>query len=169
MRARSAGKEVGMRRWWLTVAALCGAASLILGAVGRHGINYVEGGRDNWLYAERYLQFHTLALTSPPYMPRSAHPEDPLAAYRVEGAGYDAYLRGLGAIYRQIKTLLLPEASVVLEVSNLKNAGDVTPLAWDVATTLADLFHFEGEVIVAWDEPSFGFDHTYCLVFKNTV
>ena len=60
-----------MRRWWLTVAALCGAASLILGAVGRHGINYVEGGRDNWLYAERYLQFHTLALLALAFLPLS--------------------------------------------------------------------------------------------------
>ena len=60
-----------MRRWWLMVAALCGAISLILGAVGRHGVTYVEGGRENWLYAERGLQFHTLALLAVALLPLS--------------------------------------------------------------------------------------------------
>ena len=60
-----------MRCLWLTVAALGGAASLVLGALGRHWISDVEGGRENLLYAERYLQFHVLALIALALLPLS--------------------------------------------------------------------------------------------------
>jgi hypothetical protein len=107
------------------------------------------------------------SLTSPPYMSRSDHPQDPLAAYRSHGTGYRDYLRGIRAIYEQVDELLLPSASVVLEVGNIKSPGEVTPLAWDVATELSSVFAFVGETIVAWDAPSYGYDHSYCLVFQR--
>lgn len=51
-----------MQRVWLIVAGLSGAAAVVLGSVGSHGIPFEEGGRATWLVAERYHFLHTLAL-----------------------------------------------------------------------------------------------------------
>ena len=112
-------------------------------------------------------RFH-LSLTSPPYMCRSNHPEDPLSAYQEQGAGYREYLCGLGSIYRQVREFLLPGAWVVVEVSNLRSNDEVTPLAWDVAAELSAIFGFRGEVIIKWDTPAYGYDHSYCLLFEHS-
>lgn len=135
--------------------------------------NLSEPGRMLHGDARRLLEiglprFH-FSLTSPPYMPRSEHPQDPLAAYTERGAGYRAYLTGLRDIYAQLKEVLLPSAVVVLEVSNIKTEQEVTPLAWDVASELSTLLRYSGEVVVAWDTPSFGYDHSYCLIFEHTT
>ena len=106
------------------------------------------------------------SMTSPPYM-AEGHTEDPLAAYSVAGAGYAAYLQGLHDIYAQLAQKLKPGARVVVEVANLKNEGNVTPLAWDVAHALSPVLHFEGEVVVGWDQYGYGYDHSYCLVFRK--
>jgi tRNA G10 N-methylase Trm11 len=108
------------------------------------------------------------SLTSPPYMTKSNHPQDPLAAYSRDGTGYRGYLRGLRDIYAQLREVLLPSAVVVVEVSNIKADEEVTPLAWDVASELSALFRYSGEVIVAWNTPSFGYDHSYCLTFEHS-
>lgn len=113
-------------------------------------------------------RFH-LSLTSPPYMPRSNHPEDPLTAYRENGGGYRRYLADLREVYRQVKHLLHPGATVVLEVSNLKGESEVTPLAWDIAQEISKELKFAGEIVVGWDEQCHGYDHSYCLVFKNST
>ncbi|MBO0790647.1 MAG: site-specific DNA-methyltransferase [Ktedonobacteraceae bacterium] len=106
-------------------------------------------------------------LTSPPYMHRD-DPEDPLAAYQEPGRGYDAYLADLQEIYRQIGLLMKETAVAVIEVSNLKKAGSVTPLAWDIAHAISQVLHFQGEVVVHW-EPTYGYgyDHSYCLLFTR--
>lgn len=107
------------------------------------------------------------SFTSPPYM-NADDPEDPLAAYQQSGHGYKAYLADLQAIYRQIGALLTETARAVVEVANLKKAGRVTPLAWDVARAIDQVLRFEGEVVVTW-EPTYGYgyDHSYCLVFTR--
>jgi tRNA G10 N-methylase Trm11 len=106
-------------------------------------------------------------LSSPPYMHRD-DPEDPLAAYQEPGRGYDAYLADLREIYRQIGLLMNETAVAVIEVSNLKKPGSVTPLAWDIAHAISQVLHFQGEVVVQW-EPTYGYgyDHSYCLLFTR--
>jgi hypothetical protein len=59
---------------------------------------------------------------------------------------------------------MTPGATAVVEIANLKHPSGVTTLAWDVARVLADVLPFQGEVVVDW-EPSYGYDHSYCLVF----
>jgi tRNA G10 N-methylase Trm11 len=106
-------------------------------------------------------------LTSPPYMHRDDR-EDPLAAYQEPGRGYDAYLADIQAIYRQIGLLMTETARAVVEVANLKNLGTVTPLAWDLAHTISQVLHFEGEIVVAWEPTyAYGYDHSYCLLFTR--
>jgi len=106
------------------------------------------------------------SITSPPYM-AAADLEDPFTNYRAAGAGYAAYLHQIAQIYADIKQLLKPDARVVLEVSNLKDEHGITTLAWDVARAVANVLVFEGEVVIGWDSYGYGYDHSYCLVFRN--
>lgn len=109
----------------------------------------------------------SFSITSPPYMHRD-DPEDPLAAYRTAGKGYAAYLQDLRGIYRQLRGRMKPAGTVVLEVSNLKRSGQVTTLAWDIARDVSTVLRFQGEVVLCWDEPAHGNDHSYCLVYSAT-
>lgn len=63
---------------------------------------------------------------------------------------------------------------LVIEVSNLKGKK-VTTLAWDIAKEVSKVFHFEGEIIIDWKTKGiqrngnygYGYDHSYCLIFRN--
>ena len=92
---------------------------------------------------------------------------DPLAWYAAPGGGYAAYLAELRGIFGEVGRLLRPGAAAVIEAANLRGTGPVTPLAWDVARAVGEVLRFEGEVVVDW-EPTYGFgyDHSYCLVFR---
>lgn len=106
------------------------------------------------------------SITSPPYM-RRGDPTDPFAGYGQPGRGYRAYLADLRTVYQQIGALMTPGALAVVEIANLKGAGGVTTLAWDAAAAIGSVLPFEGEVVVDW-EPGYGYgyDHSYCLVFR---
>lgn len=106
-------------------------------------------------------------MTSPPFMGRGDS-EDPLQSYSVPGQGYEAYLEGIGAIAGQLPGVLKPGAVAVFEVSNLKRPAGVTTLAWDMAAVLSRHLGFDGETVVGWDHYGYGYDHSYCLVFRNT-
>jgi hypothetical protein len=106
------------------------------------------------------------SITSPPFT-EQGDTDDALTNYTSAGAGYAAYLRDLVQIYGQIRQLLKPGAYAVLEVANLKGPRGVTTLAWDVARELAAVLRFEGEVVIAWDSYAYGYDHSYCLVFRR--
>ncbi|WP_227373711.1 hypothetical protein [Haladaptatus halobius] len=52
----------------------------------------------------------------------------------------------------------------------------MTTLVWDMVDVLSSIFHFEGEIVVTWEEAEptdlpgnygYGYDHNYCLVFRN--
>jgi hypothetical protein len=60
-----------------------------------------------------------------------------------------------------------PDAHTVLEVANLKGARGVTTLAWDIARAVGEVLAFEGEVVIGWDSHPYGYDHSYCLVFRR--
>lgn len=115
-------------------------------------------------------------ISSPPYMHELDLDHYAMSAYTTKG-DYTQYLSELQEIYAQVKKLLRPNAIVVIEVSNLKKKGEpITTLAWDVAKSISKVFQFEGEVIVGWTGEStadgiygYGYDHSYCLIFKNKV
>jgi hypothetical protein len=105
------------------------------------------------------------SITSPPFMAKN-DPEDPFRNYAPNGPGYAAYLRTLTEIYQQISQIMKPGARVVLEVANLKEQDGVTTLAWDIGRELSTIMTFEGEIIIGWDNYNYGYDHSYCLVFR---
>jgi len=113
------------------------------------------------------------ALTSPPYMQKTNHPEYPFAGYKITGQGYEDYLSDMERIFKQLSQKLTLNAYVVIEVSNLYIDGNFTPLAWDVAAKVGTVLSFRQEIIIDWQcdtVPSYGFgyDHSYALVFQNT-
>jgi DNA modification methylase len=120
---------------------------------------------DSRLLANYNLPQFDFSMTSPPYTSKD-DALDPLTDYTVEGKGYAAYLRELRLIYGQLRTFMKPAGIVVIEVANIKRNGRVTSLAWDIAGEISHIFHFEGEVVVCWDQYGYGYDHSYCLVFS---
>ena len=57
----------------------------------------------------------------------------------------------------------------------------MTPLAWDFADRISEIFNLDSEVVIGWEETSessadelsdgtfgYGYDHSYCLVFQQT-
>ena len=77
-----------------------------------------------------------------------------------------AYLDELAGIFASCRRLMNPGAKVVVEVANLKDEHGVTTLAWELALALRRVLRFEGEVVVDWDRYDYGYDHSYCLVFR---
>ena len=111
------------------------------------------------------------SLTSPPYMAQHDG-ENPLTNYGVPFApgenSYACYLRELSSVYAQLRTRLRPGARAVVEVSNLHPGFDPTTLAWDVARAVGQVLPFEREIVCCWEGGyGFGYDHSYCLVFRN--
>lgn len=107
------------------------------------------------------------SMTSPPYMGKYDR-ENPLTAYTSQGNGYEAYLQDIRDIYLLVKQMMKPNARVVIEVSNLKGASGLTTLAWDIGRAVAQVLHFEGEVIVGWEDGySSGYNHSYCLIYSK--
>jgi DNA modification methylase len=109
------------------------------------------------------------SITSPPYMTRTGHPENPLTGYQTMDGDYQRYLRELTELYRQLRPLLRADARVVLNVANLRHDEDgrlVTRLAWDIAAAVSEVLRFEREIVLDWDVPPPWYTNDYCLVFR---
>jgi DNA modification methylase len=113
-------------------------------------------------------------LTSPPYMPKDDD-LNPLTGCTTKG-DYKQYLKDIRTIFSKVSRILKPNSHVVIEVANLKGNG-VTKLAWDIAHEISEILHFEGEIVIGWEQDGdlaqdgaygYGYDHSYCLVFRNT-
>jgi len=113
-------------------------------------------------------------IASPVYMNKDDI-ENPYAAYEVEG-NYEQYLEDTRKIYSYVKEIMKPDSYIVIEVSNLKRNSEVTTLAWDIGKIVSEVLHFEGEIIISWTSNGsqkengsygYGYDHSYCLVFRN--
>ncbi len=161
-----------------------GTTLLVAEAMGRipFGIEYDEGQvryiksklkqPANIIHGDsRKLKSYNLptfnfSITSPPYMSKTDW-ENPFTAYTTKGKGYSAYLKDMRSIYKQMAQLMANNAKVVVEVANIKKRGNVTILAWDIAKEISQVLHFEGEIIVTWDNYGGGYDHSYCLIYSN--
>lgn len=160
-----------------------GTTLLIAEEMSRHGYGiefskektaYVQGllehperliHGDSRKLMEYDLPLIDLCLTSPPYTYRSDS-ENPFVDYRQKGFDYSSYLREMGNIFSQVMKKMSPSGHLVIEASNLKKDGEVTTLAWDIAREVSQLFRFEGEIVIGWDEYGYGYNHSYCLVFS---
>jgi DNA modification methylase len=110
-----------------------------------------------------------LVLTSPPYMPRADHPENPLTGYLTADADYATYLAELGDVFGQAAELLRPEGRMVLNVGNpIGLDGSVTPLSNDIAAVVDRRLPLVGVTTLRWDESPPGINGDYLLWFGRT-
>lgn|SRR5690349_23252899 len=108
-----------------------------------------------------------LCLTSPPYMARHDHPENPLTAFRTMDGSYKHYLAELADIFGTIGKHLRPGGRIGVCVGNFRDSsGKVTPLAFDIGHTLSEVLEFEGEIYFEWNTPSDSLTGDYCLLFS---
>jgi DNA modification methylase len=109
-----------------------------------------------------------LVLTSPPYMPATDHPQNPLTGYATDDGNYAVYLGELGSIFGQVATLLRPGGRLVVNVGNVVAVdGSVTPLASDMATVIDEHVPLLGVTTLRWDKPPTGLDGDYLLWFAR--
>lgn len=115
------------------------------------------------------------SITSPPYMTKNDHPEYPFAGYQITGQGYEDYLRDIQHIYQQLAQLLRPGGRAAIEVCNIQKEGVLTTLAWDIARSVGEVLPLEKEYVIFWKKPGaregygFGYDHSYCLLFRKPL
>ena len=103
-----------------------------------------------------------LSMTSPPYMTKHDHEQNPLSGYQTLDGNYARYLTDLQDIYCRIAERAGPDAQLVVNVANLHG----TRLAWDVGDALAEVLTFDREIVIDWDRPQDWFTQDYCLVFR---
>ncbi|WP_020577933.1 TRM11 family SAM-dependent methyltransferase [Actinopolymorpha alba] len=103
------------------------------------------------------------SITSPPYMTRDDHPQNPLSGYQTLDGDYEAYLADLAEIYRHLRGQLAPDAKVVINAANLHLHK--TRLAWDIGQAVSKVLTYERDIVIDWDEPKEWFTNDYCLVF----
>ena len=109
-----------------------------------------------------------LVLTSPPYMPATDHPQNPLTGYATDDGDYVVYLSELGATFSQAATLLRPRGWLVVNVANvIATDGSVTPLASDLAEVIDRHVPLLGVTTLEWDVPPAGLDGDYLLWFAD--
>ncbi|RRJ30885.1 site-specific DNA-methyltransferase [Halocatena pleomorpha] len=115
--------------------------------------------------------------TSPPFMTRTMN-ENPFENYTGRST-YEQYLTDIETAFARLDAVVAPGGHVIIDVANVKHDGTVTPLAWDIADTVSNVFDFEGEVVITWDGDGspisrdgrfgYGYDHTYCHVFRKST
>ncbi|MEQ7128472.1 DNA methyltransferase [Actinopolymorpha sp. B11F2] len=105
------------------------------------------------------------SITSPPYMSREDHPQNPLTGYQTLDGDYQTHLDELAAIYRRVATCLAPGGTVVINAANLRLHS--TRLAWDIGQAVSTVLTYEREVVIDWDEPPTWLTNDYCLVFSS--
>jgi DNA modification methylase len=111
--------------------------------------------------ADYELPLFDLLFTSPPYTS--------FRTFDAEGASH--YLEDLGALFGLAKGRLKLGATVVVNVSNIKEETGVRTVAWDAARVLSEIFAFQGELVRCNTGPTeggLGYDHDYLLVFRST-
>jgi len=121
------------------------------------------------------LPMMDFAFSSPTYM-NEFEKENPLTGFTEKGT-YQDYLDFIQVIYTKLKLVMRKGSYIVIEVSNLKNDDILTTLAWDIGKKISEILAFQGEIVINWETPGeekskgsygYGYDHSYCLVFKKT-
>ncbi|MDY6765348.1 MAG: DNA methyltransferase [Halobacteria archaeon] len=113
--------------------------------------------------------------TSPPFMTRTMK-RNPFENYSGRTT-YDGYLEDIETAFNNLDPIMESGSHVVVDIVNMKHEGRVTPLAWDVAERVSNVFEFDGEIVITWEGDGspddregrfgYGYDHSYCLVFTK--
>jgi len=107
-------------------------------------------------------------MTSPPYMTRAGHPQNPLSAYQTLDGDYRRYLRELCTVFETIAASMKVGGRAVINVANICTDGIITPLAADVAAGLSSVLILEQEVLIVSDTADPTIVENKCYVFRNS-
>jgi tRNA G10 N-methylase Trm11 len=110
-----------------------------------------------------------LCFTSPPYMTRTGHPENPLTGYRTLDGEYVTYLDEMEAIAVQVAELLRPGAHFVVNAATIEGWPEPTELADDLADRISRHLVRRPDLPISWDEPPPGTIDDRCLVFVKSA
>jgi DNA modification methylase len=127
-----------------------------------HWSNLVHG--DSRRLASYGFPKMDFAMTSPPYMPRH-HRWNPLCEGNPARAGYEAYIKEMRGVFRQLARVMKRGSFIVVQADNMRERS-FTPLVRDLSLAIAETFRPENEIVVAWEGGPRDFRHTHCLVFK---
>ncbi|HSI98864.1 MAG TPA: DNA methyltransferase [Patescibacteria group bacterium] len=108
-----------------------------------------------------------LCLTSPPYMGKVDHPENPLTGYRTRDGDYPTYLGELEDVFRQVAVLLRPGGHLIVNAADVVHEGGVTPLADDLRVRIGRHLAFREEIAISWDVPPPSVENDRLLVFAR--
>jgi DNA modification methylase len=106
-----------------------------------------------------------LCFTSPPYMTRTGHPENPLTGYRTDDGDYATYLAEMEAIGVDVAKLLRPDGHFVVNAATIEGTPERTPLADDLAERFSRHLVREPDLPIEWDALPPGISDDRCLVF----
>lgn len=136
---------------------------------------WVAGQLENWTHMicddaakiDKYnLPKMDLVVTCPPYM--GAHTKwNPLYNGDPEKAGYDSYIKRMGFIFKKVKTIMKNNASLIIQLDNIKTGKKFTPLIHDIRQILTPDFKQYDEKIIKWDNPKQDYPYTNLLYFKK--
>lgn len=107
-----------------------------------------------------------LVVTSPPYMERHTK-YNPLYAGNPKFAGYDKYLKRMEFIFSKLGNIMKKNAPLIVQLDNIQNGKNFTPLIHDIANTINKNFIQTGETIIKWDNPKPDYPFTTLLYFKK--
>jgi tRNA G10 N-methylase Trm11 len=108
-----------------------------------------------------------LCFTSPPYMTRSGHPENPLTGYRTLDSSYSTYLAEMESVFGSVAALLGSGKHLVINAATTVAADELTPLAEDLADRVARYLERRADLPIGWDLPRPGIVDDRCLVFTK--
>jgi DNA modification methylase len=106
-----------------------------------------------------------LCFTSPPYMTRTGHPENPLTGYSTLDASYPTYLDDLESVFSAVAEVLRPGGNLVINAATMVSGDELTPLADDLADRVSRHLVRRGDLRIAWDAAPPGIVDDRCLVF----
>jgi DNA modification methylase len=155
---------VRMGRRAIAIELLPERAAIIRERLGGSGLVVIGDARELATLVQDRVD---LCLTSPPYMTRIGHPENPLTGYRTLDGAYETYLDEIESVARQVASLLRPGGHLVLNAATIVSEGAVTHLARDIGARVARHLIRRPDVPICWDEPPPGMVDDRCLVFQK--
>jgi DNA modification methylase len=160
----TAAVAVRMGRRTIAVEILADRASSIRRRAGDAARVIVGDARDLSRLVDEPID---LCFTSPPYMTRTRHPENPLTGYTSLDGTYARYLQELESVFQAVASLLKPGGHLVINAATTVSENDVTLLADDIAGRVTRHLERRDDLLIAWDAIPTGIIDDRCLVFAK--
>lgn len=163
--------------WVLDPFCGFGTTLVVAERLGRHGVGFeldeqraafaarrlghpdrVVPGRSEDVPAGGWPPFNLL-LTSPPYGSLRGNPDDD---------DVETYLADARRLFSGLTRFLAPDATLAVEVSQIRQADRTRPLVWQLGAALSELFRLREDIVRVNTGPAEagpGYDHSHVLVF----